>query len=201
MPHQVSAILLAAGSSRRTGRLKQLLPLKGKPIIRHSLDALLASGIGDIVVVLRSGDPDTIRVVNRLPVYIVFNPIQESDMAGSLRTGLRGVDKSSIGVLVSLADQPLVSAETIKLLAARHCQEPDRIFIPRYETKKGHPVLLPKSLLEDIYSGGTLRDIIKRYPERVSLVPVTDEGVIIDIDTMEEYRKVLIKFGCDNGNS
>jgi molybdenum cofactor cytidylyltransferase len=138
--------------------------------------------------------------VNGLPVHIVFNPIQESDMAGSLKTGLRVVDKSSIGVLVSLADQPLVSAETIKLLAARHRQEPDRIFIPQYETKKGHPVLLPKSLLEDIYSGGTLRDIINRYPERVSLVPVKDEGVIIDIDTMEEYRKVLVKFGnTDNG--
>ena len=141
MPHRVSAILLAAGLSRRTGRSKQLLPLKGKPIIRHSLDALLASGIGDIVVVLRSGDPDTVRAVNGLPVHIVFNPIQESDMAESLRTGLRGVDKSSTGVLVSLADQPLVSAETIKLLAARHCQEPERVFIPQYETKKGHPVL------------------------------------------------------------
>ncbi len=63
-----------------------------------------------------------------------------------------------------------------------------------------NPVLLPKSLLDDIFFGGTLRDIIKRYPERVSLVPVTDEGVIIDIDTMEDYRKILIKVGVADRN-
>jgi len=166
----------------------------------HSLDTLLSSGIRDIFVVLNNGDSPAAMAVKGLPVHIVFNPIQESDMAESLKAGLGMVVRSSSGVLISLADQPLVSVETIKSLVALHGQEPDRIFIPQYETKKGHPVLLPKSLLEDIYSGGTLRDIINRYPERVSLVPVTDEGVIIDIDTMEEYRKVLIKFGnADNG--
>jgi len=173
------------------GHLKQLLPLNGKPIIRNGLETLLLSGIEDTVVVLGSGHERIRESVHDLSVKIVFNTDPASDMAESLRTGLRAVVKSSSGILISLADQPLVSAETIKSLVALHGQEPDRILIPQYGTKKGHPVLLPKSLLEDIFYGGTLRDVIKKYPERVCLLPVTDEGVILDIDTVDDYKKIL----------
>lgn len=179
--------------------MKQLLPLKGKPLMRHSLDTLLSSGIGDIVVVLNNGDSPTAMAVKGSPVYMVFNPVPEGDMAGSLRAGLRAVDKSSSGVLISLADQPLVSVETIKSLVALHGQQPDKILIPQYETKKGHPVLLPKSILEDIFYGGTLRDIINKYPERVRLLPVTDEGVVLDIDTADDYKKLLMMRGYSEG--
>ena len=173
------------------GQLKQLLPLKGKPMMRHSLDTLLSSGIKDIIVVLNSGDSPTVMAVKRFPIRMVFNPVPESDMAESLRAGLRAVAKSSSGILISLADQPLVSVETIKSLVALHGQGPDRILIPQYETKKGHPVLLPKGLLEGIFYGGTLRDIIKKYPERVRLLPVMDKGVLLDIDTVDDYKKIL----------
>ncbi|MBI5056110.1 MAG: nucleotidyltransferase family protein [Nitrospirae bacterium] len=173
------------------GQSKQLLPLKDKPMIRHCLDALISSGIKDIVVVLGSGDMRTVMAVKGLPVYIVFNNVPESDMAGSVRTGLKSVLNSSTGVLISLADQPLVSVETIKTLVAHHEEGPDKILIPQYETKKGHPVLLPKNLLEDIFPDGTLRDIIRKHSDRVILVPVTDEGVIIDVDTTEDYNRIL----------
>ncbi len=136
-----------------------------------------------------------LKAVRGPSVNIVFNTNTESDMAESLRTALRAVEKSSTGILISLADQPLVSFETLKIFVARHNREPDRILIPQYGTKKGHPVLLPKNLLEDIFTGGILRDIIKKYSERVSLVPVADEGVILDVDTMEDYRKILMKIG------
>jgi molybdenum cofactor cytidylyltransferase len=173
------------------GQLKQLLPLRGKPMMRHSLDTLLSSGIRDIIVVLNRADSPTVTAVKGLSVRMVFNPVPGSDMAESLRTGLRVVAKSSGGVLISLADQPLVSVETIKHLIALHEREPDMILIPQYEIKKGHPVLLPKDLLEYIFYGGTLRDVIKKYPGRVRLLPVMDEGVVLDIDTMDDYKKIL----------
>jgi len=58
---QVSAILLAAGSSRRMGRIKQLLPLGNKPVISHCLDTLIASEINDIVVVLGQHRAEILR--------------------------------------------------------------------------------------------------------------------------------------------
>lgn len=173
------------------GQLKQLLPLKGKPMIMHSLDTLLSSGIRDIIVVL-SPDSPAVTAVNKLPIRIVFNPEQGSDMAESLRTGFRAAAESSNGILISLADQPLVTVETVRSLLALHMRNPDRIFIPQYETKKGHPVLLPKNLLEDIFYGGTLRDIMRKYSEKVLLVPVMDEGVVLDVDTIDDYIRVLM---------
>lgn len=170
------------------GQLKQLLPLNGKPMIRHCLDSLVSSGIKEIVVVLGSRNQEMINAVNGRHVRAVFNAVSESDMAESLKTGLRAVDGPSDGILISLADQPLVSSETIITLINTHVREPDKIIIPVYKTKKGHPVLLPKSLLKDIFDGGTLRDIIKKHSERVRLIPVTDEGVVLDVDTVEDYR-------------
>lgn len=172
--------------------MKQLLPLKGKPMIRHSLDILLSSGIRDIIVVLSSADSPAASAVNTLPIRMVFNPERGSEMAESLRIGLMAAVESSNGILISLADQPLVSAETVKSLLALYGRNPDRILIPQYETKKGHPVLLPKSLLEDIFYGGTLRDIMKKYSEKILLVPVMDEGVVLDVDTLDDYKRVLM---------
>jgi molybdenum cofactor cytidylyltransferase len=161
-------------------------------MIRHCLDSLFCSGIEDIVVVLGSRDSKVINAVNGLPVRVAFNDAPESDMAESLRTGLRTVDISSTGILISLADQPLVLSGTIKTLVNIHDGEPDRILVPQYGVKKGHPVLLPKILLNGIFSGGTLRDIIRQYPERVCLIPVTDEGVVLDVDTLDDYRKIVM---------
>ncbi|MBI5742100.1 MAG: nucleotidyltransferase family protein [Nitrospirae bacterium] len=191
MEGRVSAVLLAAGSSKRMGQLKQLLPLKGKPIIRHSLDALLSAGLDDIVVVLGERNPDLINIVGGLPVRVVFNTVPGSDMAESLRTGLRSVDCSSTGILISLADHPMASSATIQVLVSLHHQKPDRILVPRYEMRKGHPVLLPSILLKDIHKGGTLRDVIGKYPERIRPVEVEDRGVVLDIDTMEDYENLL----------
>jgi len=125
----------------------------------------------------------------------VFNTISGSDMADSVRTGLSAVDEASTGILISLADQPLVSLDTIKMLVAYHNREPEKILIPQYKKKKGHPVVFPRNLLQDIFDGGILRDIIKKYSGRTGLLPVDDEGIILDIDLPEDYRDIQVKIG------
>jgi molybdenum cofactor cytidylyltransferase len=176
------------------GQLKQLLPLNGKPMIRHCLDSIVSSGIRDIVVVLGSREPEMTNALNGLPVSVVFNEEPESEMTESVRTGLREADGASTGILVSLADQPLVSSETIMALVSAHAREPDKIIVPVYKTKKGHPVLLPRSLLIDIFKGGTMRDVINRHSGRVRMIPVMDKGVVLDVDTVEDYRKIEMMF-------
>jgi len=83
-----------------------------------------------------------------------------------------------------------VTPLTIRTLIACHENDPGRIYIPEYN-RKGRPVLLPKKAAEDIISGGTLRDVIKKHTEKVYCVPVDDRGVILDMDTMDDYRKIL----------
>lgn len=193
MGPNVSAILLAAGSSRRMGRSKQLLPLDDKPVIRHCLDALIAADIRDIVVVVSAPENGVTAALKQLPVTVAVNNLPGSDMAESVRTGLRRLDNQPTGILVCLSDHPLVSAETIRTITRHHGETPDPIIIPCHGSKRGHPTLFPSRIIREILSGGTLRDIVGRHGGMIRLVDVKDEGVVLDMDTEEDYHVIVRK--------
>ncbi|MCL4474851.1 MAG: nucleotidyltransferase family protein [Nitrospirae bacterium] len=172
------------------GQLKQLLPVHNKPAVRHCAETVISSGIGDVVVVLSPIGSDIVTAINDLPLNIVFNENQESEMAVSVRTGLRALDPSSSGVLICLCDHTLVLPETIRTLVNLHAEDPHEIIIPVYNNKKGHPTLFPKKVMTEVMQGLTLRDVIQKDPERVLQVDIADEGVILDMDTMEDYQKI-----------
>ena len=190
---QVSAVLLAAGSSTRMGRIKQLLPLSDGPVINYCLRSIIVSGIKDIVVVLGKKSPELRDALNGFPVRIAFNKAPQSAMADSVRTGLGHIEASSTGVLVCLSDQPLVSVGTFKSLKELHRKYPDKILIPVCNEKKGHPTLFPAGILKEIVPDLTLKQIITHDPSRVRYQYLSDEGTILDMDTMEEYQTILEK--------
>jgi molybdenum cofactor cytidylyltransferase len=176
------------------GKLKQLLPLADKSAVHHCLDALVAAGIEDIAVVLGQGHEGIRRAINGFPVRIVVNEKAESEMVESVRAGLSaGVFGS--GFLVCLADHPLVLPETIKTLVGVHGGRPDLIVIPTYRGRRGHPCIFPAVAIRKVFSGMNLREIVAADPSGVEYVGVDDEGVVLDMDTEEEYRVMLRKFG------
>jgi len=175
------------------GRLKQLLPLGSKPIIRHCLDSLAAAGIRNTVVVLGQNGSKILDSIKELPVKVVFNKTPESEMAESVRIGLRALHEPLSGVLVHLSDHPLVSVETLKSLVRCYVESPDRIIIPLYKGRKGHPTLFPKPVIEEAFEGLNLRDIVNRDSSRARFLNVVDEGVILDVDTKEDYERILKK--------
>jgi len=176
------------------GLSKQLLPLGHSPVIRHCLDSVVASGLQDIVVVLGADHDEIASTISGMRVRTAFNADPRSDMAGSVRLGLRQIDPASTGVLICLADHPLVSSETIKELVNVHLSVPDSILIPVYKGGRGHPTLFPRKTIEDIYSVETLRDLIASRSGSVRAVDVDDEGVILDMDTPEDYERIKQRF-------
>jgi molybdenum cofactor cytidylyltransferase len=170
---------------------KQLLALGHKPVIRHCLDNIIAAGVQHIVVVLGAESDGTVAALQGFPVTIVVNKKTGSEMAESVRIGLRAFENHSSGVLICLGDHPLASAETMRAVALAHRESPDDIIIPAYKGRRGHPSLFPCALLEDIFSGGTLRNIIDKYSRRVRIIEVPDEGVILDMDTPEDYENIV----------
>ena len=188
---KVTALVLAAGLSRRMGQLKQLLPVNNRPAIRHCIDTIIASGINDIVAVIRNDSEELKNILNGLPLSIVYNRNAESEMAESVRIGLRAIAASATGVMVCLSDHPLVKVETLKTLLHIHEQKPDRILLPRCNGKNGHPVLFPVQIIHQVFSGLNLREIISRYPDMVKNVQVMDEGILFDMDTREDYENII----------
>ncbi len=177
------------------GRTKQLLPLGDRPVIRRCVDALLAAGVPDIVVVAGREMDGIAGALCGLPVVVAKNDSPESDMAESARVGLTSCDPRSSGVLICLADHPLVMPITVTALLLEHGRSPDRIIIPCLAGRRGHPSLFPLPIARELFRGGTLRDIVQRDPDRVILMETEDEGVLLDMDTPEDYERLKSKIG------
>jgi molybdenum cofactor cytidylyltransferase len=176
------------------GRSKQLLPLGTRPVILRCLDGIIGAGVRDIVVVLGAGSEEVGAAISGLSVRTAVNSDPQSDMAGSVRLGLRQTGADSTGVLVCLCDHPLVSAGTIAAIVDTHTACPDDIIIPHYKGRRGHPTLFPRAIINDIVHSTTLREVITAHAGNVRPIEVDDEGVILDLDTPEDYERARGRF-------
>ena len=195
MGTKVSAILLAAGRSQRMGAPKPLLPLQGRPAVVRCLESLRDSGIAEIVLVVNPEGDGIVIAAADIPARVAVNELPGSDMAASVRAGLELVNHDATGVLVCLCDHPLIRPETLESMISAHSRMPGAIIIPVYRSRKGHPTLFPRFVLEDLGKVATLRDVIGQHSAKITLLDVDDEGVILDMDTPEDYRKILERYG------
>lgn len=190
MAPEVTAVLLAAGASTRMGTAKQLLAVRGKPAIRLCVEALQAGGLHHPVVVLGSRREECEAALAGLSVTFAVNDDPKSEMAESVRIGLRAAASSATGILICLCDHPLVAPSTYKEVSTAHLHCAEKIIIPVHKGRRGHPTLFPRSLLEGIYAGLTMRDIIQRNDDRVTHVALDDEGILLDMDTVHDYTRL-----------
>jgi len=191
MTVRVGAILLAAGLSRRMGACKQLLPLGEKTVIAYCLEGLLAGGVEEVIVVVGSQGDAVAGEARRHPVRIVRTTDPHGDMACSARAGREALSPTVSGVLIAPCDHPLVSSGTVAgLIAAHHCN-PEAIIIPIYGGRHGHPTCFPRSILDELDETGTLRDLVRRDPGRLRHLETSDQGVALDMDTPEDYRRIV----------
>ena len=190
MTGSVAAILLAAGKSRRMGRCKQLLPLGETTVIGRCLKTLIAAGISDIVAVVSNEGREVAEAAHKYPVSIVVNSLPDGDMASSVRVGRNALSPGVSGVIIALCDYPLLSPSTVTQLVRQHNESPGFIIIPTHADRRGHPVLFPRSVLDDLTADLSLRDLVQCEPARNYHLAVTDEGALLDMDTPEDYDTI-----------
>lgn len=172
------------------GQCKLLLPLPDRPVIVRCLETVLAAGIAEVVVVLAPPHGTAIHeVVARFPVTVAWNCQPDSDMAASLRVGLEHLTGDVTGVLVFLPDTPLVHPATCRMLMDAHSAEPGRILVPVHAGRRGHPVLVPRGIIDQLRNYPTLRDLMQMHQQRITLCPTEDDGILHDLDTPEDYHR------------
>ena len=176
------------------GQIKQLLPLGDRTVIEHGLSTIIAAGIEDIVVVLGPDAGDVSKTIHHFPVRTVLNTQQESEMAESVRTGLKSVSADATGILICLADHPLVRPETLKALIGLHIMHPEAIIIPSFQRRRGHPTLFPRTVVHEFYVKGTMREVISDHEKDIVYLSVDDEGVLLDMDNPGDYKMILHRF-------
>lgn len=180
----VAAVLLAAGAgSRFEGPTPKLLaPLDGRPLLAHSIDAVIASGLPVYIV---TGAHDVDHLVPP-EVTVVHNPHWADGQAVSVRAGLivAGADGHD-AVVVGLGDQPFVTAETWRAVA----EADGEIVVATYEGRRGNPVKLAATVWDLLPPVGDEvgRALMRSRPSLVHEIPCA--GSAADIDTLEDLRR------------
>jgi len=189
-----AGLVLAAGSSRRMGTPKQLLPLNGRPLLEGVVAAANASALDEVVVVLGANAEEVRRVVDLGRARVVVNPDHEAGLGSSVRTGLAALGPEVGRAMVILGDQPAVSAELFDRLLDLQSSSGLPSAALRFGTLLHPPVVLERSLFGDLGSlEGDVgcRAVVRGRPELVAPLPAETDGVHpIDLDTPEDYRRV-----------
>lgn len=199
----VIGIVLAAGESRRMGRQNKLtLPIDGRPMVAHVVDALERSRV-ERILVITGYEPEGIReALQGFRVELVHNPEYAEGIASSIRTGITALEDDVDAAVVALADMPWVGSSVIDRLVDAFCTARDRtIFIPVFGGQRGNPVLWGsphfaalRSLRGDV--GGQI--LFERYPEAIGYVEVESPEVHADVDTPEALRARGVNRGSDS---
>jgi molybdenum cofactor cytidylyltransferase len=188
----ISAILLAAGESKRMGRPKLLLKWGQSTVIEKCVDTLLASNIDELIVVLGYRAEAIRRKLGSRRLKAVINPDYQLGMSTSVRRGLGEVSPPCEAVLIALADQPSIEKDLIDLLIDVYRENPHGIVLPSYRGERGHPVILNRlryqEAMENLTGDRGCKPILNLHPEDILEVEVKSEAVVADIDSWEEYR-------------
>ena len=201
-PLRVGAVLLAAGSaSRMGGQPKCLLQLDGISLIERQINALLAVGVSNIVVVLGHYAAAIAAAVQPLPVRIVHNPQPDEGQASSLRMGLAAHEASMVeAYYIGLADQPLIGPDEIADLLAAHQQRPAgcEFTQPLVDGLPGNPVVFSPQVRQDLLLatgewGG--RQWQKAHADQVQRWATANPHYRIDLDSPEDLQAFTLRTG------
>lgn len=189
---RIAAVILAAGASERLGRPKQLLDWHGKPFVRQVAETALASGLSPVVVVTGADAELTEAALNGLDIMIVRNEAWKLGQSSSVKAGLAALGERIGGALFLVVDQPQLPGALIQALRAEHATSLAPIVAPMVDGNRSNPVLFDRSTFADFATiegdvGG--RAIFAKH--KVTWVPWLDASLAIDVDTMDDYDRLL----------
>jgi molybdenum cofactor cytidylyltransferase len=186
-------IILAAGTSSRMGTSKQLLQIKGRTLLEHTVASALGSDIPNVLVVLGANAKAHLSVLKGPRLSTVINPDWAKGMGTSLKCGLKksmeifpGLD----AVMLLVCDQPLLTSSHINSLSEAFLKSNSKAVASKYPGAYGVPAIFDKSLFSELQQIGDqsgAREVLKNLGSELEFL--TFEGGDIDIDTPEDYKK------------
>lgn len=197
-PVYVAGLILAGGASRRMGTPKALLQIGSQTFIDRLIGVF--SPVVDRVIVVLGHDSELVRdgMDPHTPALIVVNPRPERGMLSSLQCGLTALPSETGAVIFMPVDYPDCQGTTMARIAAEFRASARKqgcdVVIPTYRGVKGHPVGISRRIVDqllDMPFTGQARDVIRRHTDTTLLIEVDDPGITADIDTPEDYQRLL----------
>ena len=188
----ISAIVLAAGQSKRMGGDNKLIKKYNKKyLINHIIGTLIKSKVNKIIVVLGFQKIKVRKItVKNKKINFVFNKNYKSGMASSIKTGLKRILKKNIGFLIVQADMPLISKKIINSLCYAMENNNKEIVVPIYKRNIGNPIGFKSSMIKILNKtkgDSGAKKMIKRNKKNLSLIKVNSKSIFKDFNTQRDF--------------
>jgi len=193
---KVAGVILAAGSASRMGKIKQLMPFGKTTLLGQVLKTATASALHEIIVVLGYQAEQINQHLDLSNATIVINKEYAKGQSTSLIKGLEKVSSVCDAAMFLLGDQPLVTAEIINRLINAFETANALITIPCCNGKRGNPVIIARPLFHNLTSLSAdtgARAVFEVFRESIYHVPISDTAILFDVDTMEDYERLILK--------
>lgn len=195
-------IILAAGESARMGYPKALLKFQNTSFLEHLINIIKSAGILNLIVVLGYDAEKIVDLLNLekikkdLNIKFLVNKDYQKGQLTSVQTAIRALPKNVEAIILLPVDRPLISKDIVKKILEKYFETKAKIVIPTFEGKRGHPVLFSSTVLNDLMNAPL--DIGARYvvwnnSADLIEVPTMDSGILINIDTPEDYKKYIME--------
>ncbi len=185
----ISAIILAAGRSKRMGQPKMLLPWGDTTVIGKVIETIHSAGIEDITLVTNSDIAP--RIVNTgQTTRTLLN--DNGEMVTSIQLGLQEQKSSAEATLICLGDQPQVEERSVRLVCEMFLAKKFSIVVPSYQMRRGHPWLITKELWGEVLqmrAPKSMREFLNEYKDDILYVDYENPSILQDLDTPEDYLK------------
>jgi len=187
-------VVLAAGESKRMNFPKMLLLLNGRTMIETVIEKISESQVDKIMVVTGAYRDEIEEAAGNFQIQLCHNEKYKDGMLSSVKCAFRSIPAEARQVLVFPGDKPLITPEVINLLIDACKREKKGIIIPVYQGKRGHPILIDMKYRDEITRLAPeegLRSLARHFQDDVLEVETGDPGVINDIDTYDDYVRLV----------
>ena len=188
----ITALILAAGQSKRMGQPKMLLPWGKTTVLGQVIHTFRAAGVEDLLIIT-GGARDQVEALVADSARTRFNPnYARGEMLSSLQAGLADLRPEVEAVLIGLGDQPQVQERSVRLVVEEYIKSGASLIVPSFQMRRGHPWLVARPHWDEILHIAppeTLRDFLHHHANDIRYVEIDDPGILKDLDTPQEYLK------------
>ncbi len=188
----ISAIILAAGESKRMGQPKMLLPWGETTVLQQVISTFQRGGVEDILVVTGGAHRYVADIVNKSGARHKFNKeYSNGEMLLSIQCGVASMATRAQATLIGLGDQPQVREGTVRLICETFRSRTSKLVVPSFQMRRGHPWLVERSLWDELLEmrqPQSPRDFLNHHADDIQYVEVDNPSILADLDTPEDYR-------------